>query len=213
MDLDLLTPIAAISVVVVLVFVLFRLSKKAKLQKEVMFLRPRDKRGERLDVTKETDRSLSCENSTPVHRFIKVGPAYVFKDGSRTSVRFIGLEGSAYTAQVKNDAEVKLPITEFLRTLWGDAIYNALPARLRTAVERDIIGVTVEPEKINAEAAGLEKLSSDDVNDESDAVVLDRLSKHGSSESLKQKFLGNLVWLGLGAGIYAILQNIFAGIA
>lgn len=209
---DLITPMAAVAVVVAMIFALFKLSKKAKVNKEIMFLRPRDKRGERLDITKETDRSVICERSTPVHRFIKVGPAYVFKDGGRTSVRFIGLEGSAYTAQLKEEKSVKVSVVDFLQTLWGSKIYEALPKKMRDAIEHDVIGITVEPQKIDAESHGLDKLSSDDVNDESDAVVLDRLAKHGQTESIKQKLLANLVWLGLGAGLYAILSNVFGAI-
>lgn len=206
---DLITPVAAVTVVVLTIFALFQLSKKAKVYKEVMFLRPRDKRGERLDITKETDRSVLCEKSNPVHRFIKVGPAYVFKDGSKGIVRFIGLEGSAYTAQLKDEKIVQVPTVDFLKSLWGNKIYDALPQRMRDAIEKDKIGITIEPVKVNAEEAGLEKLSSDDVNDEGDSVVLNRLAHFGSSENLKQKLLANLVWLGLGAGLYAILQNVF----
>lgn len=205
---DLITPIAAIAVVALMIFVIFQLSKKAKVHKEVMFLRPRDKRGERLDITKETDRSVLCEKSDPVHRFIKVGPAYVFKDGGKSSVRFIGLEGSAYTAQLKDEKMVQVSTVDFLKSLWGNKIYGALPQRMRDAIEHDKIGITVEPTKVNADELGLEKLSSDDVNDEGDAVVLNRLAKQGQTENLKQKLLANLVWLGLGAGLYAIATNI-----
>lgn len=198
---------ALVTVVVVILWAATR-TGATKLRKEVMFLRPRDKRGEKLDITRETDRSVSCEKTDPVHRFIKVGPAYVFKDGARTLVRFFGVEGSAYTAQLKDEKEVKVSTADYLKTLWGQKIYDNLPTKMRELVEDDKIGVTIEPHKINAEDEGLEKLSSDDVNDEADAIITNRLAKLGSTENVKQKLLGNLVWLGLGAGLYAILQNL-----
>ncbi len=61
-----------------LVFVLIHLSGKTKVTKEVMFFRPRDKRGEKFEITRETDRSVLCEKSDPVHRFIKIGASFVF---------------------------------------------------------------------------------------------------------------------------------------
>lgn len=209
---DIMTPLLIVAVVGIAIFMLFQLSKKTGVQKQVLFLRPRDKRGERLDITRETDRSVLCEKSTPVHRFIKIGSGWNIKDKGRTSTVFLGLEGSAYTAMIKEEKELKLSTEEFLRTLWGNKIYENMPDKMRDAVEKDQYGVTIEPLKIDTEALGLEKLSSDDVNDESDAVVLSRLSNRGQAENLKTKLLQNLVWFGLGLGAYAILQNIFGAI-
>lgn len=209
---DILPGVLAVAVTVMLVFVLIHLSGKTKVTKEVMFFRPRDKRGEKFEITRETDRSVLCEKSDPVHRFIKIGASFVFKDGGRTSVRFLGIEGSAYTAIIKGREKFVLSTVDFLKSLWGDKVYNALPTRMRDAIEKDKIGITIEPTKINPEEHGLDKLSSDDVNDEGDAVVLNRLAKQGLAENAKQKLLGNLVWLGLGAGIYAILQNVFGAL-
>lgn len=210
--LDLLPGIAAALAVVVMIVFLMRLSNKAKLHKEVIFLRPRDKRGEKLEITHETDRAILCENSNPVHRFIKIGSSFVFKDGGRTSVRFFGIEGSAYSATIKNEAEVKLSTKDFLTNLWTEKVYKALPSKLREAVESDSIGITIEPATIDPEEHGLKHLTSDDVNDEGDATILNRLSKMGEDLNTKQKLLANLVWLGLGAGMYAIIQNIFGAI-
>jgi hypothetical protein len=206
--LDILPGIAAVSAIVVILFFLIKLSNKAKVYKEVMFLRPRDKRGEKLDITRETDRSILCERSDPVHRFIKIGPAFVFKDGGKTSVRFFGIEGSAYTANIKNEKVLKMSIKDFLISLWTDRVYNALPSKLRDSVEADRIGVTIEPNTIDAEELGLDILSSDDVNDEGDAIVLTRLSKTGQQENVKQKMFSNLIWLALGFGLAAVLSNI-----
>ena len=178
-----------------------------KTKKEVMFLRPRDKRGEKLIVTKETDRSILCEQSDPIHRFIKVGSSFIYKDGGKTSIRFFGIEGSAYTAMLKPEDPVSIPVVQFLQTLWGAKIYNALPQKMKDAVEKDKLGITIEPTKINADDLGLDKLTSDDVNDEGDATILQRLAKFGQSDNPKAKLLNNLIWVGLGIGIAAILAN------
>ena len=180
---------------------------KAPQKNEVLFLRPRDKRGERLSVTRETDRSVLCEKSDPIHRFIKVGSSWNFKEGSKNIIRFFGIEGSAYTPIIKDEEEIQLTIPEFLKSLWTDRVYNALPKKLRKALEDDELGVIIDPVEITAEDYGLTKLSSDDVNDEGDAIVLNRLANQGYRENIKQKLLGNLIWLLLGVGIAGILSN------
>ena len=201
------TGLLAVGAGVIAVIAIMIMTNQTKSRNEVLFLRPRDKRGERLEVTRETDRSVLCEKSDPVHRFIKVGSSWSFKEGSKTITRFFGIEGSAYTPVIKDEGETHLTVQEFLRSIWTDKVYEALPKRLRKSVETDTLGIIVDPVEINAEEYGLTNLSSDDVNDESDAVVLSRLANQGIRENLKQKLLGNLVWLMLGIGIAGVLSN------
>lgn len=204
---DLLPGIMAVGVSVILIFILIWFSGKTKLHKEVLFLRPRDKRGEDLDITRETDYSVLCEKADPPHRFIKISPSYVFKSKGKNSVRFFGIEGNAYTAKLGEKDSFNMTTVDFLKSIWTDKVYNALPQKLRDIVEKDKIGITIEPIKIDPEEHGLEHLSSDEVNDEGDSVVLNRLAKLGITENLKQKMFSNLIWLFLGIGIAAILAN------
>lgn len=187
-------------------FIFFGRSTKPR--KVVQFFRPRDKRGEVLEITGETDRSVLCEKSDPVHRFIKVGPAYTFKERGRVTTQFLGIEGTAYTSLLKNEKPITLSVPDYLKSLWNERNFNALPSKMRNAVEKDTVGVTIEPVKIDHEELKLEALSSDDVNDEGDSFILARLARLGSTESVKTKLLGNLVWFGLGVGFAAILANI-----
>ena len=187
-------------------------TNKSKVTKEVMFMRPRDKRGEKMNITRETDRSILCEQTNPVHRFIKIGPAWTFKDGGHTSYRFLGIEGSAYTTFLKEAETIKLTVREYLLTLWGGKIYDALPTKMKDAVEKDEIGITIEPEKINPADYGLEPMSPDDVNDEGDATILNRLAKFGQGENAKTKMMNNLIWLGLGLGLASILSHFIPGL-
>ena len=209
---SLVLPIIAIGGTAVLILLLFMFTNKSKVTKEVMFMRPRDKRGEKMAITRETDRSVLCEQTNPVHRFIKIGPAWTFKDGGHTSYRFLGIEGSAYTAMLKEASTIKLTVREYLLTLWGNKIYDALPTKMRDAVEKDEIGITIEPEKINPDDYGLEAMSPDDVNDEGDATILNRLAKFGQGENARAKMMNNLIWLGLGLGIAAILSHWIPGL-
>jgi len=154
---------AALIVGVIFVFWFFA---KGKPRKEVMFLRPRDKRGERMLVTRETDISLVCDRTVPVHRFIKAGPGYTFDEGGKPVTRFFGVEGTAYTTVFAGDEELKVPVPDFLKAAWGKKVYNALPKKLKDRIEKDRFGVTIEPTKIEEEKYGLPTLTADDINDE-----------------------------------------------
>jgi hypothetical protein len=204
---DTLIIVLAVASVAFIGYLLYWSSNRTKTHKRVDFLRPRDKRGESLEITRETDHSVICEQSNPIHRFIKIGPAFNFKDGGRHIIKFFGIEASAYTASLRGTETFQIPVQEFLQHLWGNKIYNALPTVMKEAVEKDKIGVTIEPVKVDSAALGLEQVSSDEVNDEADATILERLARFGSSENPRAKLLNNLIWLGLGIGIAAILAR------
>lgn len=182
------------------VAVFLSMFRRAKPTKEVLFCRPRDRRGERLFITRETDRSLICGKSNPIHRFIKVSQGYTFTEGGRTIIRFFGIEGTAYTGGLSNPSPQKLPLRDYLRALWGDKFYEKIPEKQREAVENDVVGVTVEPVQINEEEYNLPTLTSDDINDESDAVILERLARE-SSGSVRREIYQLIVGILIGAGM------------
>jgi len=55
-------------------------------------------------------------------------------------------------------------------------------------------------------------MSPDDVNDEGDATILNRLAKFGQGENAKTKMMNNLIWLGLGLGLASILSHFIPGL-
>lgn len=206
MDFDFGSPTGILALVIVAAgFILvFRFLSRAKPTREVLFLRPRDRRGERLVITQETDLSVACERSNPVHRFIKAGAGYTFKEGGRMVTRFWGIEGTAYTGVLQNARDIKMSISVFLRELWGDRFYDRMPTEQKKQVEEHKIGVTIAPVPIIEEEYGLPTLTSDDVNDEGDAVVLQRIS-NVMKPSGKRELYQMMIGAGLGFGAAAIL--------
>jgi len=193
---------AAIVITALLAFIAFKFLATRKPVKEVMFLRPRDRRGERLLVTRETDRSIWCERATPIHRFIKFGPAYEFHEGGRLVTRFLGIEGSAYTADLStpNPEPLKMTLSEILEEFpW----YKKLPQKFKEQVEKTKYGIVVDVKKIDVK--GLPELTSDDVNDEADAVILQRIAQGTKVSTVKREFYQLMVGIGLGIGIALIL--------
>lgn len=167
--------------------------------KKVLLLRPRDRRGQSLSVVQETDLGLVCKPIKKVtHRFIKVGPSWVFHETGRMVTRFLGLEGTAYTALAKGDDIVNISIKEFLEFLWGKEFYGAIPEVQKSKVETDVIGITIKVQKIDEEEAGLNPLTADDINDENDNIVLSKIAEPQKTD-LSQSIIKNLMWLMLGA--------------
>jgi len=178
-----------------------KLILQARPRKEVLFLRPRDRRGEVLEVTRETDRSLICEKSNPLHRFIKTSPGYTFVDRGKAVTRFWGIEGTVYTAIVKGGKEIKMELTDFLRDAWGKA-YDKMPEKMKQAIKN--VGVLVEPVPITPQEYGLPTLSSDEINDEADAIMLSRLA-HVAKPETRREFYQMLIGIGLGVGLALVL--------
>ncbi len=153
-------------------FVMGRLPKK-----EVLHLRPRDKRGESLTISDETDLGLICKKKRGggVNRYIKRGSGWVFNEAGRMVTRFFGIEGSAYTAYAKEGNEITdITIPQYLRFLWTDKFYEMVPAEKRRAIESDVIGMTIAPKAVNYEAEDLPHLTTDMINDEDDSRMLQK---------------------------------------
>lgn len=176
--------------------------------KKVLLLRPRDRRGKSLTVTQETDLGLVCKASKGVtHRFIKVGPSWVFHEAGRMITRFLGLEGTAYTAIAKGGDIVNVSVKEFLIFLWDQKFYDAIPEVQKDKVEMDVIGITIKVQAIDEDEAGLHTLTADDINDENDNIVLSKIAEPQKT-STSQTIMNNVIWLALGAlGMFFIVSR------
>jgi len=82
------------------------LIKRLKPIREVMYLRERDRRGQRLRITEETATTIYCRRKTGNDkRFFKWGGSYIFHEGGRMVTRFFGKEGTAYTYRFQTTPE------------------------------------------------------------------------------------------------------------
>ena len=121
---DLFDPLflMGMATVVLLILILYMLFKRTKPGREVMYLRERDRRGQRLSITEETATTIFCRARKGIDkRFFKWGGSYVFNEGGKQVTRFFGKEGTAYTYKLKEgkieegehtdivDAEIKCP--------------------------------------------------------------------------------------------------------
>jgi len=206
MSLASVTGILAIVITMGIFATILMLVIRAKPRKEVLFLRPRDRRGERIPITRETSTSAWCEKHNPIARFIKLGPGYVFTEGGKAVTRFWGIEGTAYTALVEEGRELKLSVKEYLQALWGDKFYDKIPKEQKEAIESDVVGITVEPKPVE-ERFDVPPRSEEFLNDEDDAVILTRIAK-AQQQSVKREFYQMLIGIALGFGFAAILLRL-----
>lgn len=179
---------------------------KIKPVKQVELLRPRDRRGRTLNVGKETDLMLECKKvNNIVYRFIKAGSSYVFSKGGRMVTKFFAMEGTAYTALARGDELVKVSVADFLRNMWGDKFYDAIPTPQRKKVENDVVGITIEVEPIDIDEHELASLKSTDLDTEGDSLVLEKLAKT-QKPSTKQNIYQFMVGAAVMASIIFFLM-------
>lgn len=175
--------------------------------KRVDLLRPRDRRGKTLSVSRETDLGIECRRSKGfIYRFIKAGPAWVFNQGGKMVTKFFGVEGTAYTGVVQGDDVVRTPVSEYLKFLWGDKFYDAIPNQQKQAVETDVVGITVEIGKVVEEDYDLTTLTAADLDDEGDSVVLGKIAK-GQAVSKKGQTFNFIIAFLLGTALTYFLMT------
>jgi len=170
--------------------------------KEVLLLRPRDMRGLHVPVTKETDIGLTCKKVKGVPRaFLKAGPAWTFAKGGKITTRFLGIEGTAYTAVVKSGKKIISTLAETVHLLWGDDFYSKIPKKQKDQIEKTKWGVTVEVEKVRKD----DDTRSTDIHQDDDETVLSAIAKVQKSTK-KAEIYQFLIGLAIGLlGMYLII--------
>jgi len=122
--------------------------------------------------------------------------------------RFLGMEGTAYTAVARENELVNVSIMEYLTFLWGEKFYKGIPAAQRRKVETDVIGITIKVDRIDAEGEDLPTLTASDINDENENIVLSKLTE-GSKPRTTDTVAKTLTTFLLGAAVmyFAIHQG------
>ncbi len=197
-----------------LIFVLIRKGKPAR---EVMYLRERDRRGERLSIEEETAPSLSCKKRKGASlKFFKYGGSYVFSEGGKMVTRFFGKEGTAYTYKFQgaegNGEEVTAvkigsgSLEDALIHVWGEDFYKEVPDAQKKLVENSKVYVTVDLES-GLTPEGYTPISEEDINEEQDREAAKIFSK-GLGATSKQQLYQGMLWAALGGLLIFVLYNV-----
>jgi len=218
--------VSSIAIIIVLLYITIKRMKPAR---EVMYLRERDRRGQRLNITEETATAIFCKARKGVDkRFFKWGGSYVFNEGGKQVTRFFGKEGTAYTYKfqstpksdmsegqessnpTENNSEVSTGIEmgklkDALIYEWGIDFYNEIPEEQRAKIEDAKVFVTVELES-GLSPVGYSPVSEEDINEEQDRNAA-RLFASSLKTSIKSELYKGFLWAAVGALIMFILFN------
>jgi hypothetical protein len=191
----------------------------SKIRKTVTFLMPGERRGVELKVTKETDFGLYTKKTEGVtRRFIKLARGYTIRRGGSNNITFFGLEGTIFTA-APGKITMKRSLSETLKFLWGEPFYEQIPDPERRIIETGEVGVTIEIEPSDLSQVGIDeeteseegrrilRMSSVDVNAETDAQVLETIANANKPTGAKNRELYQmLIGAGLGFGFCLFLH-------
>lgn len=215
---DIVLAVSAVAVVGVVVY-LYK-TNEGKIKKTVTFLMPGERRGIELKVEKETDFGIYTKKAEGVtRRFIKLARGYSVRRGGSQHITFFGLEGTIFTV-APGRVSLKRSLAETLKFIWGDEFYAQIPGPERKIVEEGTVGVTidvdppdlsqlgVDAEGENEETRKILRLSSVDVNAETDAQVLETIANANKPKSANNRELYQmLIGIGLGFGLCLFLAS------
>jgi len=181
---------------------------------------PGERRGIELQVLKETDFGLYTKKAEGVtRRFIKLARGFNIRRGNKLFTTFFGLEGNIFTAQ-PGRSTMKRTLEETLIFLWGEDFWAQIPEPEKKIIEKGEIGVTIDVDpadmgQIEAEtsedAEKIAKLSSVDINAESDATVLQVIAETNKQKDTSRRELYQMI-IGVGLGMGLMLLLITQGI-
>lgn len=171
----------------------------------VILFRPRDKRAEMIPIEREEELIVKCrEKDGIIRRYVKAGNSWIINKKNY----FLAVEGTGYTALLNNitGETQKLEINEVLKSVWGEQMYFKIPEKRRTQLAEAKIMIQIEPKGINALNSDLPLLSSEDLEDKNDSLVLDKLAKSVETAKQKTNYVELILALGSGAALMFILK-------
>ena len=171
----------------------------------VLLLRPRDRRGEYLQIEKEEDKIVHCKVKNNIkRRYIKGGSSWMI---NKKPV-FLGIEGNVITCVINPDTNTTLRISDFLREVWGDEFCNKkIPKRIAQLVSTPWI-VSVEPREIPTNGTPLEGLTAEDVFQKEDSIMIEALSNAAEKGKEKTNWILLAMAIGGGMGIAYLLLGL-----
>jgi hypothetical protein len=171
-------------------------------KKTIMVLSPRDKRFYDTNA-QETEKSLEGKRGKTEFRYWKTGPGW---SGEKGVVRFLALDGNAYTAAVIDDKPVTVKLPEALRVLWGKDAYEKMPKPLKQILENHVFGVTIVPSEVPSEDK-TRVISAENVDKENIKIAMDVLGKRLKNKG-KMDWMATFVGVAIGGFLVYILCNI-----
>lgn len=175
-------------------------------KKSILVFSPKDKRGKEIKIKEETETRLDCGKVGSVDvRFYKTGPGWNFPNGV---TKFLGIEGTAYTALAIDDKPRNVTLSEALRVLWGPAAYEKMPQALKDPLEKHRFGVTIQPERVPEEDKAM-KITAEDRDKENIKVGMEELRKNMQKKGkIDWVQAASFIAIGILVGVFLVNWNV-----
>lgn len=172
---------------------------------------PGDHRFIDYDIEEETAVSISCKKKKgyPKQRFFKYHPGFTGIMGKfikKPVTRFLGIEGTAYTWEMKNGEYVDAgSFQDVLRAIWGEDFWDYVPEEQKNLLEDKKIKVTIGLDESPLTPEGYRPISEEDIKQEEDRVASRTFwSEHGAQ--IRGYLINLFLAGGTGFGIALALQ-------
>lgn len=178
---------------------------------QVIKFMPGDHRFIDLSIDEETSVSVQCKKlkGMPIQRFFKLHPGFTGIVGrfvKKPITRYLGMEGTAYTWQIKSGRYEKLGgLAEALRTVWGEDFFSTVPETQKQKLVESRIQVTVGLDESPLTPEGMRSISEEDIKQEEDRQASKTFwEEHGSQ--MKGWIINLILAGGTGFGIALALE-------
>jgi len=153
---------------------------------EVLLLRDRDKRFERVPIVNESDTALegAKDKKGVTRHFIKRGSGYMEKGTGKTI--FFAFEAGGHTAKMQGAEEEELSIPDTIRLLIGDELWEKTAPEIKDKLEKNTFGVIIEPAKTEDKAGA----GNESRHTESDKSMIDYFA-----DKVSKAMKGKIQWM------------------
>jgi len=169
-------------------------------RRSVAFFSPIDHRYEEYPVIREDGLMIMYRRGRDTRRVWKHGPAWT--RGRKTL--FLAVDGQPVTTWLTAGEEKHGRVDEFLREVWGEEVYESIPAEFRAKLAEFGATVTVKPVQV-PESVDLTAVKANEILKESDMRSFGDAWGRALRNTLQEGMVQRIIYILVGAfGMYFI---------
>jgi len=174
---------------------------------QVFKIIPGDRRGYDLNVIEENAVSIVCtpHRGMPPQRFLRYRAGFNVMQQLRFGrvrkiSRYVARVGTAFTKRYESGILKNIKLSDTLRVLWGNEVYDKMRDELKKPIEEGLIGVTIQLEDDPLTPKGLPVISEENIKQEEDRQAAKTLWA-GRKDMMKSITMQMIFPIGLGVAI------------
>lgn len=196
--------------VFILIGILLGIFLRPMVGNRILKLDPSTHRFHELNIREESAISIECQDykGMPPQKFFKHHPGFtgiVGKIMKKNVTLFLGRIGTAYTWRLEHSKWIKLGgLSDAVKTVWGQAFYDAVPDKQKALLEESEIQVTVGLSEDPLTPEGYKEISEEDIHKEEDRAASKTFWKERGTKD-KGMIINIILAAGMGFGVCAAL--------